>query len=88
MTLTAMLPVLYRSTQYEPGDTLPADDAALVEAWLEAGSAKWLQDIDEAQPAQKAKLAMAEPGKPGLSSDGDPEALVGKPASRKRRSGK
>lgn len=78
MTLTAMLPVLYRSTQYEPGDTLPADDAALVAAWLEAGSARWLEDENEAQPAPKAKLVCAEPGKPGKSSDGDPAALVGK----------
>ena len=79
MTLTAMLPVLYRSTQYEPGDTLPADDTALVAAWLEAGSARWLEDADEARPAPlKVRMVMPEPGKPGKSSDGDPEALVGK----------
>lgn len=77
MTLTAMLPVLYRSHQYSPGDTLPGDDAATVAAWLEAGSAKWI-DEESIVPAAKARLVTAEPGKPGKSTDGDPEALVGK----------
>lgn len=42
--LKAKLPVLYRSTQYKAGDALPADDAAMVEAWLGAGSAAWVDD--------------------------------------------
>ena len=91
MTLRAMLPILYRSTQYEIGSTLPADDARTVEAWLEAGSAKWLSD-EEAAPAPKAKAKTAQPGLTGKSSDGDPEALVGRvtdtPQRRKRASKK
>lgn len=89
MTLTAMRPVLYRSRQYEAGDTLPGDDLATVAAWLEAGSAKWLDDEAAVAPAAIVKMAAAQPGLPGISSDGDPEALVGrapeKPVSRKRK---
>lgn len=76
--LMAIRPVLYRSHQYEAGDTLPADNEATVAAWIECGSAVW--NDDEAQTeakAPKAKLATAKPGISGKSSDGDPNALVG-----------
>lgn len=87
MKLTAMLPVLYRSVQYEAGDVLPADDQATVAAWIEAGSAKWLED-EEAKTAPKAKPVTAQPGLTGLSSDGDHEALVGRiPDEPKRKRG-
>ena len=84
MILTARLPVLYRSTQYEPGDALPADNAALVEAWLESGAAVWLDDEAVAE-APKAKAVVAQPGLAGKSSDGDPEALVGRVPERPER---
>jgi len=83
--LKAKLPVLYRSKQYRAGDILPADDAAMVEAWLEAGSAAWVDDEEPApeKPA-KAKPASATAGMPGLSSDGDPDALIGRVPARGR----
>ena len=34
--------ILYNSTQYKPGDVLPANDPEMLAAWLEAGTAKWL----------------------------------------------
>ena len=77
MTLTARFPVLYRSVQYEAGDPLPADNSAMVEAWLETGAAFWL-DNEAVKEAPKAKPATAQAGLPGKSSDGDPEALVGR----------
>ena len=77
ITLTALRPILFRSTQYEVGDALPGDDAATVEAWLEAGSAAMIDDEAAAKPA-KAKRRSAPSGLTGKSSDGDPEALVGK----------
>lgn len=83
MTLRALRPVLYRSTQYRAGDALPADDTATVEAWLEAGSAAWIED-EEAVKAPKAKSRTAVAGMPGLSSDGDREALVGRPKRRRK----
>ena len=83
--LKAKLPVLYRSKQYRAGDILPADDAAMVEAWIEAGSAA-LVDDEEAAPEKpaKAKPASATAGMPGLSSDGDPDALIGRVPARGR----
>ena len=79
MKLRAARPILYRSTQYGVGDVLPADNQAMVEAWLSAGSAAWGEDEEAPAPkAPKARLATAEPGLSGRSSDGDPEALVGR----------
>jgi hypothetical protein len=88
MRLTAMLPVLYRSVQYEAGDALPADDQDTVAAWLDAGSAKWLDDEGAEAPVPKAKRKTAQPGLAGLSSDGDHDALVGRiPDEPKRKRG-
>lgn len=85
ITLKAMLPILYRSTQYDPGDALPADDEATVAAWLEAGSAKWIEEDEDIQTPPKARRKAAPAGLPGKSSDGDPEALVGKVPDRPQR---
>ena len=78
MILTAMRSVLFRSTQYEVGDTLPADNRAIVDAWLEAGSAVWKDEDEETETPKKAKRATAPPGTTGISSDGDSEARVGR----------
>lgn len=55
--LTAKRAVLYQGRMYEPGDTLPAGDSRMVEAWLEAESAEWTGEAQE--PAQEAQ---SEPG--------------------------
>ena len=85
MILKAKLPVLYASRQYRPGDTLPVTNALLVDAWLESGAAQWVDEDTPIKKAPKAKPATAEAGLPGKSSDGDPEALVGKVPKRGRR---
>ena len=77
MTLKARLPVLVGCTQYRAGDELPAHNAGLVQAWLENGVAYW-DGVEPKKAAPKAVPAAAEPGLGGKSSDGDPEALVGK----------
>ena len=85
--LKSTRPVLYRSTQYSTGDALPADDAAMVAAWLEAGSAVLVSDEEtEAEKPAKAKPASATAGLPGFSSDGDPDALIGRVPARPVRS--
>jgi hypothetical protein len=73
-----MIPVLYCSRQYKTGDALPATDKALVDAWIEAGSAIWIDD--EEIPAVRAKAipASVPAGIYGRSSDGDPEAVMGR----------
>lgn len=83
MTLRARLPILYQSRQYRVGDALPANNERLVAAWLESGAAVWLDD-EAVTVAPKAKAVTAEAGLPGKSSDGDPEALVGKVPKRGR----
>jgi hypothetical protein len=86
MILKATRPVLLCNTQYRAGDTLPADNELMVEAWLEAGSAAWVDDEEPVpeKPA-KAKPASATAGMPGLSSDGDPDALIGRVPTRGRK---
>lgn len=76
MTLRAKKPVLYASRQYGIGDVLPASDQGLVQAWLDNGVAFW-DEVDVHKPAPKAKPASVQ-GKPGRSSDGDPNARVGR----------
>lgn len=54
--LTAKRAVLYQGRMYEPGDTLPAGDSKMVEAWLEAKSAEWTgEDQEPAQEAQEGQ---------------------------------
>lgn len=67
--LTARRAVLYQGRMYEPGDTLPASDEKMVEAWLEAESTEWTGEAQE--PAQEAQ------GKPGTDNgtQGDQEGL-------------
>ena len=84
MKLIAMCSVLYRSIQYRAGDALPADNGVMVNAWIDAGSAKWVED-EEPKKAAKAKAKTATPGRTGKSNDGDKDALAGKlPEGRKK----
>ena len=84
--LQACTPILFRSTLYGVGDSLPVDDQSMVAAWIEAGSAKWSDDEETKIAPAIAKSVTAQPGMPGLSSDGDPEALIGRVPERPKRS--
>ncbi|MFR3304048.1 MAG: hypothetical protein ACLTQP_01155 [Faecalibacterium prausnitzii] len=42
--LTAQRPILYGGRMYQAGDTLPAYDKRMVQAWLSAESAKMTDD--------------------------------------------
>lgn len=44
--LIAKRKILYLSKEYQLGEELPASDPNIVEAWLQAGSARW----DEPMP--------------------------------------
>ena len=54
--LTAQRPILYGGRMYQAGDTLPAYDKRMVQAWLSAESAKMTDDAaaEAATPAQDA----------------------------------
>ena len=45
--LTAQRPILYGGSMYQAGDTLPAYDKRMVQAWLSAESAKMTDDAAE-----------------------------------------
>lgn len=45
--LTAQRPILYGGRMYQAGDTLPAYDKRMVQAWLSAGSVKMTDDAAE-----------------------------------------
>ena len=69
-------PILYRSHQYEVGDSLPADDESMVQAWLDAGTAVWSEGKQE---KAKATPATATAGLAGESKNGEtPENVVGR----------
>lgn len=90
MKLTAKIPILYRAHLYDIGDELPATDQIMVQAWMEAGSAKWNEDTKEAErPVKKSKArkATAQPGQIGMSTTGNLEDLAGRiPDTQERRS--
>lgn len=48
--LIALRPVLYLAHQYKAGDELPVNNPEMIEAWLEAKSAKWKEDILKQSP--------------------------------------
>ena len=84
--LKARTPILFRSTLYGVGDHLPVDDQSMVDAWIEAGSAVWSDDEETTDKPVIARSVTAQPGMPGLSSDGDPDALIGRVPERPKRS--
>lgn len=79
MKLIAIYPILYRSTQYKVGQSLPADDEKMVKAWIGAGTAEWREDSGEEKKPVKARPVTAESGLAGESKNGETaENLVGK----------
>lgn len=79
--LIAKRPILYLAHQYKIGDELP-QKSNMEEAWIETESAAWEED-QVAEKTKKARSVVAQPGISGKSSDGDPNALIGR-VSKKR----
>lgn len=78
--LTAQTYILFESKTYKPGEELPVKNPAMVEAWLEAGTAVFIDDEQTKTPV-KARPRTAEPGLPGVavhSESENGENLVGK----------
>lgn len=80
--LTAKRAVLYQGRMYEPGDTLPAGDGKMVEAWLQAESAEWTgEDQKPAQEGQEGQGAAedaqdAQEGQEGQEGQGTAEGTL------------
>ena len=78
--LIALRPVLLDNTQYNPGDTLPANNPDLVTAWIDCGSAQYRDEAEpEETPKPKAKRVSAKAGRTGIAqpSRGPENDLVG-----------
>ena len=85
MKLIALRPVLYLSHQYDTGDELPVTNQKMVNAWLEAKSAKAVEDDYAEKKSPKAKPVTAEAGVVGKSNDGNDSELIGKiPKARRK----
>lgn len=88
VTLVALYPILYHAHQYKTGDELPVNDAGMVSAWIEAGTAKWKDGTGDEKKAVKAVPITAEPGRSGkaVSTETDCGDLAGKvPKTRARK---
>lgn len=88
-TLVALYPILHHSHLYKVGEALPVNDADMVAAWLETGTAAWT-DGEKSEPEEVAKAVpkTAEPGRTGRASDGnetDGDDLAGKVPKTKQR---
>lgn len=46
--LIAKYPILYLSKQYDIGEELIANNPEMVKAWLDAGTAEWVEDEEPA----------------------------------------
>ena len=78
--LIAKQSILFESKLYAPGAELPTKNTGMVEAWIEAGTAIWIEDETNNAKA-KALPKTAEPGQPGVSVASESENgedLVGK----------
>lgn len=89
--LIAKYPILYLSKQYDIGEELVANNPEMVKAWLDAGTAEWVEDeesvldgttdekSEEELPPAKATPVAAEAGLAGdaVGAETD-ENLVGK----------
>ena len=77
MQLVAVLPILFESHQYAPGDVLPTHNSEMRELWLEGGAASWM-------PVKSKNLMRAQPiaalsGVSGLATPASAkEDLVGR----------
>lgn len=78
--LIAQQYILFESKMYAPGEKLPVKNPDMVQAWLDAGTAVYVDD-EEKKPTAKATPRTAEPGLAGVavsSEAEDGENLVGK----------
>ena len=86
MRLVAVYPILFESHQYKPGDTLPAHNHEMNDAWLAAGTAAWKT---ESGKTAKAVPASAQAGLAGTAVPASAGAMVGRvPNSGNRGKGK
>lgn len=67
--LIAVLPVLFESGQYKPGDVLPTHNAEMVKAWIEYGAATWKKEVYVKAVSVTAPAGMTAISAPEMSED-------------------
>lgn len=77
MRLIALRPVLYLAHQYSVGDQLPVNNPGMTEAWIEAGSAEWREDV-ESNSLPKAIPTTAIAGQMGMTDSGTEDSIAGR----------
>lgn len=84
--LIAQTYILYNSKHYKPGDVLPANDPDMLAAWIEAGTADWVDARELEHEKVIPVTAVAGIYGSSTSSDSDNgENLVGRvPANASR----
>ena len=85
--LIATYPILFENQQYEFGDELPTHNAEFVAIWIENGTAKWQEEMEEKKNTVKARRITAEVGLTGSAypSSGMEQDLIGKIPSKQAR---
>lgn len=74
--LIAKRPILYGSRMYEAGDTLPASDERMVDAWLAAESAEFI-DTEKAPECADQEMADRSADETDADAHLDPAQLEG-----------
>ena len=64
MKLIACVPILHHTKIFQPGEKLPANYPELVEAWIEAGSAKWSKEAETEEPPKETGEPPKDPEEP------------------------
>lgn len=67
--LIALVPILYLSKLYSRGETLPAGDTVMVEAWIENNSAKWTEGTPSYKEEKSTEVAKTENEPPAEKPD-------------------
>ena len=86
--LTAKTYILYNSHQYKPGEQLPANNPDMMKAWLEAGTAAWVDFHKVSVKAIPATVLGGISGTAACSESEDGENLAGRVPKTSARSGK
>ena len=74
--LIAKRPILHLAKLYHVGDELPTSDSVMLDAWLDAGSAEWQTDPEEAEEIPVDEQPKDNQEAPADEQPENPETIV------------
>lgn len=74
--LIAKRPILHLAKLYHVGDELPTSDPVMLDAWLEAGSAEWQKNPEEAEESSADEQLEDNQEAPADEQLENPETIV------------